>query len=253
MMRIAIIGYGKMGRAVAEAAKARSIEIAAIVDPAAPDATYKYVTREALSGADVAVDFTAPGAALANIKAVAALGKDIVVGTTGWYGSLDEARASVKQYGTGMVYSPNFSIGVSLFFRIVRDASRLMNSFPGYDPYVIEMHHRQKTDAPGGTARRLGEIVIGAVARKKRLAFDRIDGRKIDPDELHVASVRAGYYPGIHTVGFDGEADTIELVHTARSRAGFADGALAAAAWVSGRKGVYTLDDMISEMAGGDQ
>jgi 4-hydroxy-tetrahydrodipicolinate reductase len=249
-MKISIIGYGKMGHAVEAMAKSQSIGIASIIDPSGEGSTHKAINGASLKGADVAIDFTTPGSVLENIERVSSLGKNIVVGTTGWYKDLENAKKIIKKSGTGMVYSPNFSIGVNLFFRIVSEASSMMNRFPMYDPFVYEIHHRQKTDAPGGTAKVLGDIVIKNIDRKKRMAFDRIDGRKIAEDELHVASIRAGYIPGTHVVGFDGEADTIELKHTARSRSGFAEGAILASKWINGKKGFYTLEDIISTMIG---
>jgi 4-hydroxy-tetrahydrodipicolinate reductase len=249
-VRIAILGYGKMGHAVEAMAIGQGVEIVSTIDPMASDARYKEVNEESVKDADVVIDFTSPKAVVGNIGLVAALHKNMVVGTTGWYDNVDSVRETVKRQGIGFVYSPNFSIGVNLFFRMVRRAAVLMDQFPSYDPFVYEMHHNQKTDAPGGTAKILGEIILKNVKRKKRMAFDRINDRKIEPDELHVGSIRAGYMPGTHVVGFDGEADTIELTHTARSRTGFAEGALLAAKWISGKKGFYTLDDIISGMVG---
>lgn len=249
-MKIAIIGYGKMGHAVAQVAGDQGIEIASTIDPVNAAATHKSITEASLAGADVAVDFSEPGSALSNIRKVSKLGANMVVGTTGWYGDLAEARRSVKRSGTGLVYGPNFSIGVSLFFRLVQNASAMMNRFPSYDPFVYEIHHRQKLDSPSGTAKQLGDLMVRSIGRKKGLAVDRVDGARISPDLLHVVSVRAGNTPGTHVVGFDGEYDTIELKHTARSRAGFAEGAIAAARWVDGRKGFFTFDEVVSELAG---
>jgi len=249
-MKIAIIGYGKMGHAIHEMALSKGISVSSIIDPTSQGAKYKSINEKALDGADVAIDFTTPSEVVNNVEKIAGLGKNLVVGTTGWYGQMERVKKIAKNNNIGFVYSPNFSIGVNLFFRMVKDASLLMDRFPMYDPYVYEMHHRQKVDAPGGTAKILGEIVVKNIKRKKRLAFDRINERKIDPDELHVASIRGGYMPGTHVVGFDGEADTIELKHTARSRSGFAEGAIMAAEWIKGKKGFYTLEDIISEMVG---
>ncbi len=245
-MRIAILGYGKMGHAVEAMAKSKGVEVAAIIDPTEKGATSNAITKEALSAADVVIDFTAPKTAIENIEKVAALGKSLVIGTTGWYDSMERAKAAVAKGGAGFVYSPNFSIGVNLFFRVVKDASVIMDRFPMYDPFVYEIHHNQKTDAPGGTAKILGDIVVKNVKRKKRMVFDRINDRKIEPDELHVGSIRGGYIPGTHVVGFDGEADTMELIHTARNRTGFAEGALLAAQWLNGKKGFYSFDDVIT-------
>jgi 4-hydroxy-tetrahydrodipicolinate reductase len=239
-----------MGHAIEAMAKAQGIEVAATIDPTEPSATHKSISAEALSNVDVAIDFTTPKTAVSNIEQVAKLGKNMVIGTTGWHDQLDRAKAAIAESKTGFVYSPNFSIGVNLFFRIVRKGASEMDKLPMYDPFVYEIHHRQKTDAPGGTAKVLGEIIISNMERKKRMAFDRINDRKIEPDEVHVGSIRGGYIPGTHVVGFDGEADTIELVHTARSRTGFAEGALLAAKWIDGKKGFYTLDSILSEMVG---
>ena len=247
-LKIAIIGYGRMGRALEDLAQRHDIEILSIIDPSAKEATHNSITTESMSGADVAIDFTTATSVVKNIELVAALGKNMVIGTTGWYDRLPEVRKVVNDNKIGLVYSPNFSIGMAVFFRIVKDASILFDKFPNYDPFIYELHHNQKTDAPGGTARGLGEIVLANVKRKKKMAYDRITGRRIEPDELHVASIRAGYLPGTHVVGFDGEADTIELKHTARSRSGFAEGALFAGKWISGRKGLYTLEDIIKEI-----
>ena len=249
-MKIAIIGYGKMGHVIELVAKTQGIGVASIIDPTSEAATSATITEDVLEDADVAIDFTSPDTVIDNIEAVAKTGTNMVVGTTGWYDNLDKAKKIVKKYETGLVYSPNFSIGVNLFFRIVRNAAVLMDQFPTYDPFVYEMHHNQKTDAPGGTAKILADIIIKNVKRKKRIVSDRITDRKISPDELHVASIRAGYIPGVHVVGFDGEADTIELTHTARSRTGFAEGAILAAKWINSKKGFYTLDDIISGMVG---
>jgi 4-hydroxy-tetrahydrodipicolinate reductase len=249
-MKIGIIGYGKMGHAVESMARAQGMEVASLIDPTEPGATHRSIAAESLRDVDVAIDFSSPKAVLDNIDRVTALGKAMVVGTTAWYDGMERAKSAVAKGGAGFVYSPNFSIGVNLFFKMADRATTLINRFPMYDPYVYEIHHRQKTDAPGGTAKILGGLVTKNIERKKRMAFDRINERKIDPDEVQVGSIRAGYVPGTHVLGFDGEADTIELIHTARSRTGFAEGALLAAKWINGRKGFYTLEDVLSDMIG---
>lgn len=249
-MKITIIGYGKMGHAIEEVAKQQNIDIVSIIDPTSNNATHKSITAASIKGSDVAIDFTKSQATLDNVEKVAGLGSNIVVGTTGWYDDIEKVKKIVKKHGVGLVYSPNFSIGVNLFFRMVENASAIMNRFPNYDPFIYEIHHRQKTDAPGGTAKRLGEIVIGNINRKKKLVFDRVNGRKIASDELHLASIRAGYITGTHVVGFDGEYDTIELKHTAKSRTGYAQGAITAAQWVKNRKGIYTFDEVLANIIG---
>jgi 4-hydroxy-tetrahydrodipicolinate reductase len=249
-MNIGIIGHGKMGHEVESRANAENIGIAAVIDPDDRDATSKEITAKSMEHVDVAIDFSTPSSVLTNVERLAALHKNVVVGTTGWYENMDRIKALVKKEKIGLIYSPNFSVGVNLFFQIVKRAAVLVDKFPGYDPYVYEIHHNQKTDAPGGTARVLGNIIIDNVKRKKKMVFERVADRKIAPEELHVASIRAGYIPGIHVVGFDGAADTIELTHTARSRAGFAEGALMAAKWIHGKKGFYSMEDFIASVAG---
>ena len=194
----------------------------------------------------VVIDFSVPDAVVKNVRRVSGFGKNIVVGTTGWYNSLNEVQGIVKKSGTGCIYSPNFSLGVNLFSRIVDESSKLVNKISDYDVFVYEGHHNQKIDSPSGTAIALGDIILKNIERKKKLVFDKID-RKILPEELHVASFRAGYIPGTHVVGFDSEADTIELKHTARSRAGFALGALLAAQWIKNKKGFYTMQDFMTD------
>lgn len=245
-MRISIIGYGRMGREVERLSRLRGIEVSSIIDRSDANATSRSITKEALQGADVAVDFTHPDSVLDNIKAVSALGKNMLVGTTGWYSSLNEAKDIVRESDIGFVYSPNFSMGVNLFFKIVDESSMLFNKIADYDIFVYEGHHSQKADSPSGTAKALGDIILKNIERKKKIVSDKID-RKILPEELHVASFRAGYIPGTHVVGFDSEADTIELKHTARSRAGFALGALLAAEWIKNKKGFYTMQDFMQD------
>ncbi len=245
-MKISIVGYGRMGHEVERLAKARGIEVVSIIDPTDANATAKNITRESVSGADVLVDFSAPATSVDNIRSAAALGKNMVVGTTGWYNSLEEVKNIISRSGTGFIYSPNFSIGVNLFLKIVEHSARLFDKAKDYDAFVFESHHNQKIDSPSGTAKAIADIMLKNMERKKKAIFEKLD-RKILPEELHVASVRAGYIPGTHVVGFDSEADTIELKHTARSRAGFALGALVAAEWIKDRKGFYTMQDFMSD------
>jgi len=234
-MRIALIGHGKMGREVEAAAREQGDEIVHIFEIDRP------VQAALLSDVDVCIEFSTPQAVVDNIRAACAARKDIVVGTTGWYDRLPEVRRAATE--SGVIYSANFSLGVNIFFRIVRAASELMRNAPDYDAYVHEVHHRQKIDSPSGTALRLGEIVMGGIDRKKRIEVNRAEG-KIDPSALHVTSTRAGVVAGVHTVGFDSEADSIEITHSAKSRRGFALGALHAARWIRGKKGVFTMDDV---------
>jgi 4-hydroxy-tetrahydrodipicolinate reductase len=222
-MKLALIGYGKMGQMVEQAALREGIEVVAVLDPVAG-------TRGELKEADVCIDFTEPNAAIDNIKAAAAAQVAMVVGTTGWYDRLDEARALVEQSGIGFVYSSNFSVGVNLMFKIAHYSAELFSHFPSHDPFIEEAHHKSKKDAPSGTALTLKKIVEGE--------YDR---------DIPTASTRAGYIPGRHTLGFDSEADTLEIIHSARSRTGFAEGALLAARWIVGRKGFFEFSEIIEQ------
>lgn len=247
-MKLALIGYGKMGKEVERVARLRGHTICAIVDQSGAGATHKEIdgSGSCLKDADVVIDFTMPAAVIQNIRKAAAAKKNMVVGTTGWYDSITEAKQLVGAAGTGFIYSSNFSVGVNVFYKIVEAAARLVNKVPDYDVFGYELHHNQKLDSPSGTAKSIAEILLKNISRKKQVQYDKLD-RRINPDEVHFASVRAGWIPGTHVVGFDSEADTIELKHTARSRAGFALGAVMAAEWVKGRKGFFTMNDFISD------
>lgn len=234
-MRIALIGFGKMGREIDSAAREQGETISRVFE-------WDDVVRpDALGDADICIDFSTPSAVVDNIRAAVEARKDIVVGTTGWDERLPEIRALVKD--SGLLYSANFSLGMNIFFRIVRRAAELMNNTQDYDPFIHETHHRQKADSPSGTALSLARILLGEIGRKNEILARPPDG-KIGPGMLHVSSTRAGSIAGTHTVGFDSDADLIELRHVAKSRRGFALGALAAARWLRGRKGVYTMDDV---------
>jgi 4-hydroxy-tetrahydrodipicolinate reductase len=217
-----------MGKALAQLAPERGFEVRLVMDVDA-NARGQGITREKFQGIDVAVDFTTPDAVVENIQRVAGLGVNLVVGTTGWHERQAEVRQAIEQAGVGMVYAANFSIGVNLFYRLARAAAEIFAPFPMYDPFLTETHHKMKKDAPSGTALE--------IARQIQPFFgDR---------EIPVASVRAGYIPGVHELGFDSEADTVVLRHTARGRQGFAEGALYAARWVVGKKGFYSFAEVL--------
>ena len=181
------------------------------------------------AGADVAVEFSTPETAAPNVETLAGLGIPAVVGTTGWGNQMDRVRAVVEQRGTGLVWSPNFSIGVNLFTRLVREAARLIETEPQYGAWAWEIHHHTKKDAPSGT-------LVKLVEQMQAAGYTR---------PIDIGSNRAGAHPGTHEIGFDSAADTITLRHAARSREGFARGALKAAQWIVGRKGVYEFADVI--------
>jgi 4-hydroxy-tetrahydrodipicolinate reductase len=230
---LALLGYGKMGKAVAALAETRGFQVRLILT-AQSNRDGTGITKKNFEGIDVCVDFSTPADVVENIRRVAALGCDLVVGTTGWDARLDEVRKIVAASIVGMVYAPNFSIGVQLFYRAARVAAEIFAGFPMYAPYITEAHHQQKKDAPSGTAIEL-----------KRQIEPYLPGRVIP-----VASVRAGSIPGTHEFGLDSEADAVIVRHTARSRQGFAEGALLAARWVVGKKGLFSFAEVLDKGMG---
>lgn len=234
-MKIALMGFGKMGKEIDAIARAQGDVIAKVFEIDNP------VKPQDLADVDVCIEFSRPESVLSNIRAATQAKRDIVVGTTGWYQHVDEIKKSVKD--SGLLYSSNFSLGMNIFLRVTKYAAQLMNRAAEYDPYVHESHHRQKVDSPSGTALSLAKVLIQNIDRKKEILTKPPDGA-IKPEMLHVSSTRAGAIAGVHTVGFDSEADLIELQHVAKGRRGFALGALTAARWLHGRKGVYTMDDV---------
>ena len=245
-MRVALIGYGRMGKEIEALALDRGHALS-IIDPKASGADFKEVSAAALQGAQVCIDFTHPGEALKNLRLAARHGCGYVMGTTGWYHGIDEARRITAESRIGFIYASNFSLGVNLFFRMVKEAAKIADKFEQYDVAGFEVHHRKKADSPSGTARSLAGILIDNIRRKKEPVFDLIS-RPVEPHELHFASLRCGHVPGTHEVCFDSEADSISLKHTARNRQGFAAGAVAAAEWVAGKSGFFTIDDFIEEL-----
>ncbi len=244
-MRLALLGYGRMGKEVERVARIRGIEIVSIIDPnVKPGGIFHTeITKESVKDADVVIDFTSPSSAIANIKKVSSLKKNMVVGTTGWSDNLEEAKKSVKESKTGLIYSSNFSLGVNAYFMIVEQAAKIFNKLEEYDVYGYELHHNQKVDSPSGTAKTTADILLSNIARKKKLVC-HADG-KIAPHELSFGSVRAGSIPGTHVVGFDSDSDSIEIMHAARSRSGFALGSIMAAEWVYEKKGFFSMKDFM--------
>jgi len=234
-MRIALIGFGKMGREIDSLAREQGETIARVFD------SRNAVRPEDLADIDVCIEFSTPEAVLPNIRAAIEARKDIVVGTTGWLNHLPQLHQQVRE--SGLLYSANFSLGMNIFQRIVACAAGLIQNAPEYDTYIHESHHRQKADSPSGTAIRLANILMTKIERKKRILSNAPAGA-IEPEALHVSSTRAGFVTGTHTVAFDSEADLIELRHVAKNRRGFALGALIAARWLHGRHGIYTMDDV---------
>lgn len=230
-MKIAIVGYGKMGHKVRQAAETLGHETAVTVDAMAKDADVVTVSSAALfdavkaSRADGVIEFSHPSSVVENLRALVPLGLPIVTGTTGWKDGEAEIASLAAECGGAVVRSSNFSIGVNMFYRIVEEAARLLYSAGGYDAAINEVHHSQKADSPSGTAIEIARRVMSAFPSKTRIETEAFHSKPCIED-LHVSSTRCGHVPGTHTVMFDSEADTIEIKHTARGREGFAFGAV---------------------------
>jgi 4-hydroxy-tetrahydrodipicolinate reductase len=229
-VNIAIVGYGKMGRMIEALAAPRGVEVALKLDEF-NNANFEGITPENFKGIDVAIEFSTPATVVGNVERISKLGVNTVIGTTGWHNQIDRVRATVESSGTGAVWSPNFSIGVNVFFRVVNEAAKLLAREPEYEAWAWEIHHSAKKDAPSGTLLKL-------VDEMKQAGYDR---------SIDVGSNRAGAIPGTHEIGFDSAADTITLRHTARSREGFALGAIKAAQWVAGKKGFFEFSQVLFE------
>jgi 4-hydroxy-tetrahydrodipicolinate reductase len=242
-MNIALLGYGKMGREVEAAALAAGHHIVATFDIDRP------ATIDALrnSGANVVIDFSQPNSVEANVKLCAEAGVPIVIGTTGWDGALTKVRKMTDDAGIGCVIGSNFSVGVNLFLQIVREASEMVSD-AGYDAYIVEAHHRGKKDFPSGTALRISEAVLSGLKTKTKVISELPRGDAISPDTLLISSIRAGAITGTHRVGFDSDEDSIELTHQAKNRRGFASGAVRAAEWIIGKKGLYRFEENIKHI-----
>jgi 4-hydroxy-tetrahydrodipicolinate reductase len=226
MMRILLVGHGRMGRLIEALAAEYDCEIAGIVDP--PSGT-EGIDSDRWAAADVALDFSTAAAVATNLPALAQRGINAVIGTTGWDAHRDALRKIAEESGIGVVAAPNFSTGVVLFESVVAHAARLFAGQAEFGAFLHEAHHSAKTDAPSGTALKLERAM-------REAGFQRA---------IDVSSTRAGSIPGTHTIGFDGPAETITLTHAARDRSAFARGALTAARWVKGKRGWYSMQDVL--------
>ncbi|OGE78773.1 4-hydroxy-tetrahydrodipicolinate reductase, partial [Candidatus Daviesbacteria bacterium RIFCSPLOWO2_02_FULL_41_8] len=235
--------YGNMGREVENLVKESGTHQVVSV-------SYKSIKdgldKEGIARADVVIDFTSPEVILDTIKEITGIGKNMVVGTTGWYDRTDQVKEVVEKSKTGLIYAQNFSIGANIFFQIVGFASPLFSRFGNYDVAGFEIHHTGKKDSPSGTAKKISSVVMENFSGKKRLETGRLD-RQIEKDELHFASLRSGRNPGFHEVIFDSAADEIKLSHSAHGRRGFAEGAIVAAEFIKDKKGFYSFDEVFKQ------
>lgn len=239
--KIGIVGYGKMGKEIELVANNRGFEITEIFD------IDKQLSKNEKYKFDVAIEFTQANSVIENIQTLCRLHKSVVIGTTGWQSQINEIKDLVLSNGIGCVYSSNFSVGVQIFFRIIRQASKILNKTEGYDIMVHELHHSRKKDSPSGTALTLGNIILNEIDFKKIIDVNRQEGQ-IANETLHISSTRGGEITGTHTIYIDSAADTIELTHRAKNRSGFALGALMAARWIYGKKGFFEFSEVLEDV-----
>lgn len=278
-MKIALLGFGGMGKVVREIALERGHEVPVIVDPNAKEATHRELSVSALmksGGAnvsleleksesshknvpgegmrekalvDVVIDFSSGDAILDNVRICKEAGVNLIVGTTGWYEKLKEVKKEIlEEKGNlpafGFLWSSNFSIGVNMYFKVVEAAAKLVNKFDEYDVWGTEIHHYNKVDSPSGTAKTLEKILLENIERKTAVVEDKLD-RKREMNEIHFSSVRGGLVNFGHTIGFDSAADRITITHEARCRDGYALGAVKAAEWLKGKTGYFEMEDFL--------
>jgi 4-hydroxy-tetrahydrodipicolinate reductase len=229
-MKIALIGYGATGRMIETLAENKNHEIAVVIRQSEAGLAAEELA-EKLKGADAAIDFSVAEAVERNARACLLAEVPLVVGTTGWNAKREAIKNLVEEKNGAFVFGANFSVGVNLFYRVADFAAELFSKFEDYEIFIEERHHSRKRDAPSGTALKLKDIIAARVKK-----------------DFSVAATRAGNIPGTHTVGFDAAADTIELIHTARSREGFAAGAIFAAEWIVGKKGFYEFTEVMDEI-----
>jgi 4-hydroxy-tetrahydrodipicolinate reductase len=239
--KIAILGYGSMGKEIERISLEKKLIITDIFDidkPILENKTYDF---------DVAIDFSHSSGLIDNLSRVSKLKKNYVIGTTGWENSLDLVKQITENSNIGVVYGSNFSIGMQIFQRLVSLASITANGFEDYDIFMHELHHKRKKDSPSGTALSLAKIILHNVERKTEVLGDSSKDQ-IKPNELHVSSTRGGEIAGTHTIYLDSLADTIEITHRAKNRSGFALGAVNAAIWLAGKTGFYEFSEIFPEI-----
>ncbi len=236
-MKIALIGYGKMGKTIERIARERGHEIVSVIDVDNLDD----FDSDAFKSADVAIEFTIPKVALSNYRRAFASGVAVVSGTTGWTEELPQLKKEIEEGGKTLFWSSNFSLGVNIFMAVNKYLAKIMNEFPTYNVEMTEVHHTQKLDAPSGTAITLAEGILENLDRKTTWTKETEN----NPQEMAIKSIREGQVPGIHTIRYESEVDSIEITHDARSREGFALGAVVAAEFTCGKKGFLGMQDML--------
>ncbi len=245
-----------MGQLIESIAPQHAVTLVGIVDrgfPAEevkktqPPRRFLELTEEALQGVDVVIDFSSPEGILSRIETAAKQKVPLVIGTTGWETDIQSAKRLISKHKSALIASPNFSIGVQLFLKLIKDAAKLFAPFVDYDVSIFEQHHSQKKDHPSGTAKEMAAVIMGEMDRKKKVVSELPQGA-VKATDLTIASTRAGFHPGQHEVFFDGHDDRITITHTARNRNNAAKGALHAAKWLLGKKGWFDMHDLIKEL-----
>ena len=252
-MNVVLTGFGKMGREIYSVLEERGHNVVGVIDPFSLDkkVTAKSIEEASFEKADVVIDFSSPDNAVENIKKYMDISIPCVMGTTGWLERLNEVEEYGKERDVRVMYSGNYSIGVALFLKLVKKAGELYGKVSGYDASINEIHHTEKKDSPSGTALMVAEALLDTMPGKEKILIGNSEG-KIEKESLQITSMRVGKTPGVHSVVIDSAQDTITLTHTARSRSGFALGAVMASEWIIGteKRGVLTLDDYLNETSG---
>lgn len=244
MLRLALIGYGKMGQAVHQAAQKAGHEVVAIIDPESPEATSQVINLPSLKQATVAIEFTQPQAVLKNLEKLAQCQTSVVIGTTGWLAQLKQAQAIVQQNKIGVLHASNFSQPVYVFTQAIKLVARKLAELHNFDVAIQETHHTGKADAPSGTALTLAKSVLANFPAKKRILVDNAE-QPVPPEALQVSATRLGKVVGTHSVLFDNESDTLELIHRGKNRQAYAAGSVAGAEWLVGKTGIFGLTDWL--------
>ncbi len=240
-MQIGLLGYGRMGKMIEHLAQSYDCRITYINDPGLD------IIEGRVEDADVLISFSTPKSATENIFFAIDSNKPIVVGTTGWQNNLGEIELAINKSDKGMIFGANFSVGMNAFFKMIETSTTLMNNLKQYDVSGFEAHHTGKLDSPSGTAKKLADLIIKN-SETKHLPLYETCNRKIEKEELQFSSVRCGSIPGTHSITFDSPFDTIELKHTARTREGFAVGAILAAKWIRDKKGIHEFYNVFDEI-----
>ena len=240
-MKIVIIGYGKMGKMVEQEAMKLHIPVSSIINNQDHLLSYNFKSDE------VAIEFTKPSTCLNNIKIISSKGAHIVCGTTGWNNNIQKIQELVSRNNIGFIYAANFAIGINIFWKIIKEASLLVDQFKSYDVMGHEVHHNTKKDSPSGTALTTGQIIVDHIKRKKRMITQKLD-REMSEDEFHFSSSRCGSIIGEHEIIFDSPIDNIKISHSSKGRDSYAQGALKCAQWIKNKKGFYSIESYMQEI-----